>query len=786
MSTQTSYISAGPYHDIISGIQLIFSFSDGVVRLTGPEGTGKSSLLDALLDTLQEDHQLAMLFKLPPKSPLELHNHLTRELALPANLGFRKALARFITARPRDKQHLILLFDDADRMDEETLLDLMQLREVTNNGQPLVSIVLAGLPELSTHLAQPAVADLAKDIALSYEMDALDLKELEQFCSAAITALNLKIPRPTTRTLDYLLTETGGLPGRVLALLPDMVAEPEIAPTPAASADTTAAPSLEQRATAAPVPPRRPKTSLQDRLGSLTRLHLPFNANKLRQGLYGGAAIAATVAAVYLLYPQLAPLLQRQAPEPVASTPASAVSEPAATTAAPAPAPAPTAPAAETVSSPAEPAAAADTTAAVAVTDAAASNAPPASETSGDSEAAQVEAPVTPAAPAVATLTPPEPVVVTPPPASSAVSVVPLLPTPTLQDLTPEALEAVVRNWISAWQNQDLDSYFGAYHTDFAPLYQGTRAAWRANRSDSITRPSAISIALEDFTVNGESVVGTHESFWLEYHTATYAVRTLKELVIGHDLDGSMRILQEINRQVTTLTPAEFLSTPATTGIAAAPVPTPATPAPAAPEPAAPEPAATAAQTAPATSPTAVAGTTARTATTSRSRTAIGAPIVVSDAPTMDSAALTTAAAVPAELGNELRDFLGSWLLAWQQQDLAAYFRHYHPEFRASVFATREAWEADRRLKITRPLAIQIHLQNLQVQSASDSLGQVELLMEYHSSYYADRTRKALVLQRDESGSWQITTERNLQVEALPLARLVPGTTLTLRSGAIG
>ncbi len=109
MSTQTSYISAGPYHDIISGTQLILSFSDGVVRVTGVtgvtgvDGAGKTSLLDALLDALQEDDQLALLFKLPLKSPQELHNHLIRELSLPANMGFRKALARFITARPRDK-----------------------------------------------------------------------------------------------------------------------------------------------------------------------------------------------------------------------------------------------------------------------------------------------------------------------------------------------------------------------------------------------------------------------------------------------------------------------------------------------------------------------------------------------------------------------------------------------------------------------------------------------------------------------------------------------------------
>lgn len=725
MSTQTSYISTGPYHDIISGTQLILSFSDGIVRVTGVDGAGKTSLLDALLDALQEDDQLALLFKLPLKSPQELHNHLTRELSLPANMGFRKALARFITARPRDKQHLILLFDDADRMNEETLLELLQMRaDVTSNEQGLISLVLFGLPSLNESLVAPSLVELTHNIALSYQLNPLDRKELEQFCTAAINARNLKIPSPSARTLDYLLAETGGMPGAILELLPNMVAEPEIAPAKSTApvvADAVGKPE-----------PRTVTRKAEPEDSKVSRLRLPFNANKVRLGLYGGAALAATVAAAWLLYPQLNTMLQQPEPRTVASFPAPAAE----------PAPAPSS-AVETVATqtPAETVAAAETTAVDTPADAA--------EPAESTIAPAVEN--TPP-PAIATLTPPEPVRVTPPPASSTVSVVPILPGAALQDLTPEALEDVVRNWLAAWQNKDLDGYFGAYHTDFAPLYQGTRAAWRNNRSNSITRPSAISIALEDFTVSGDSVVGTHVSFWMEYHTATYADRTFKELVISHDLDGSLRILQEINRQVTTLTPSEFVSGPDTSTIAAT-TPAPGTP-------------------------------VQRAAASSATSTLVGAPILHGVAITMDSSAVEAPASVSAEQTAELRDFLSSWLNAWKQQDVAAYIRHYHPDFHTSAFASRAAWEADRTRKITRPLAIQIHLQNLQVLAATGSLGDVELLMEYHSSYYADRTRKAMRLERSARGDWQITSERNLQVDALPLARLIPGSTLTLRGGS--
>src|SRR5690606_24398704 len=123
----------------------------------------------------------------------------------------------------------------------------------------------------------------------------------------------------------------------------------------------------------------------------------------------------------------------------------------------------------------------------------------------------------------------------------STASVVPVLPA--MQGVAPtEAnLLAAVEQWVDAWQAQNLDGYFSAYHTDFAPLYQSTRAAWRDNRVRSIQRPAAITIGLEEFQVVGDAEVGMQVAFWLNYQSPDYADRTYKELVIGNDVDGSLR-----------------------------------------------------------------------------------------------------------------------------------------------------------------------------------------------------------------------------------------------------
>jgi len=196
MSIERIYITAGPYQEIISGIQMILSFSDGVVKLTGQDGAGKTSLLHRLQKHIEDEGQGTLLFSPPPKSVLELHNTVTRTFRLAADVSFRKALARHLTSQPRDRQHLVLLFDDAETMDDETLGDLLLFRNVKQGDQSLVSLVLFGSADLDARLQAPELAELVQDIVLNYELNPLNFKQLAAFCEQAIPALGLRIALP--------------------------------------------------------------------------------------------------------------------------------------------------------------------------------------------------------------------------------------------------------------------------------------------------------------------------------------------------------------------------------------------------------------------------------------------------------------------------------------------------------------------------------------------------------------------------------------------------------------
>jgi hypothetical protein len=144
--------------------------------------------------------------------------------------------------------------------------------------------------------------------------------------------------------------------------------------------------------------------------------------------------------------------------------------------------------------------------------------------------------------------------------------------------------------------------------------------------------------------------------------------------------------------------------------------------------------------------------------------TRIGEPLLISANPQL------------ASLGGRdaINELIGSWLSAWQHKDLDGYFRHYRNGFVGPSTASHDEWRVDRAVKITRTAVIQLDLVSLELVEDNTDNPLLRLALEYHSTYYADRTVKEVRLRRRTDRTLEIEMERNTSVEALPLVRLLP------------
>jgi hypothetical protein len=200
-------------------MNFILSISVGVVKLTGPAGTGKTRLLQQLETELQAERQETLLFLTPPTSIKDLHDTITKRLKLDNEFGFNKALIHHIIAKPYDQQRLVVVFDNAELIDIDVLLAIALFRNVMHNGQPIVSIVLCGSEALNTKLEDASYRPLVADMLLSYEINPLTREQLQAYGNACADIHRLgKLPLKNG-VLTELLAESKGLPGPVPELL---------------------------------------------------------------------------------------------------------------------------------------------------------------------------------------------------------------------------------------------------------------------------------------------------------------------------------------------------------------------------------------------------------------------------------------------------------------------------------------------------------------------------------------------------------------------------------------
>ncbi len=137
------------------------------------------------------------------------------------------------------------------------------------------------------------------------------------------------------------------------------------------------------------------------------------------------------------------------------------------------------------------------------------------------------------------------------------------------------------------------------------------------------------------------------------------------------------------------------------------------------------------------------------------------------DAPLTDTAAETVPAheTEPARV-EEIEDpvlFLHRWAEAWSDQNVEKYLSFYSEDFIPAGGLDYGEWLAQRRERLQRPDVISVTLADFDLREETDDLLQIEVIQDYHSERYSDRTRKLFDLRR-ESHSWNIERERSLEL----------------------
>ena len=188
----------------------------GFVLITGEVGTGKTTLIHALLGQLDSTAACAFIFN-PRLEPLEffhvLFNDLGIETPCRTKSEYLLELNSFLITRLEKNEPTLLIIDEAQNLSVEMLEEIRLLSNLETPTSKLIQIILVGQPELRDLLARPELRQLRQRIALRHQLRPFDEREIcdyvgERLARAGYSGRDLFKPA----ALKDLYNVTGGIP----------------------------------------------------------------------------------------------------------------------------------------------------------------------------------------------------------------------------------------------------------------------------------------------------------------------------------------------------------------------------------------------------------------------------------------------------------------------------------------------------------------------------------------------------------------------------------------------
>ncbi len=198
----------------------------GFVLLTGDVGTGKTTLIQALLNRFGTDVELVH-FSNPLLSPAEFMDHLAsstfkRRIHFKSKSDFLFEFEAYLREAQQHQRAFILLIDEAQALSMEVLEEIRLLSNLESSEEKLINILLVGQPELTKKLQEPQCRALNQRIAGRHILQPLNGEETAQYIKTRLRVAGAETPDDIfpKRTIDALYRYSGGIP-RTINVLAD-------------------------------------------------------------------------------------------------------------------------------------------------------------------------------------------------------------------------------------------------------------------------------------------------------------------------------------------------------------------------------------------------------------------------------------------------------------------------------------------------------------------------------------------------------------------------------------
>lgn len=213
------------HREALSNLEYGISSRTGITLLVGEAGTGKTTLIRTALE-----RQSARVHCVHVQNPALGRNEFVEMLAVRFKLSDRAGrsktallleLEEVLRARDEAGESTVLVVDEAQSLPRDILEEIRLLANIETNERKLLSVILAGQPEVTALLNDGALRQLKQRIALRCELRPLSLQETAGYLAGRIRAAGGVGAQVFTREAVTLIHERSlGVP-RTISVIAD-------------------------------------------------------------------------------------------------------------------------------------------------------------------------------------------------------------------------------------------------------------------------------------------------------------------------------------------------------------------------------------------------------------------------------------------------------------------------------------------------------------------------------------------------------------------------------------
>jgi general secretion pathway protein A len=213
------------HREVLLNLEYGIASRKGMTLLIGEAGSGKTTVIRAAMEKQPVKVHCVHLHN-PTLSRTEFNEMLASRFGLSDQASSSKAamlleLEELLTVRRNADEKTVLIVDEAQSLPLELLEEIRLLANIETNDEKLMSVIIAGQPELAARLNDRALRQFKQRVALRCELKPLTAQETAAYVVGRIRAAGGVAAEVFTRQAVTMMHERAqGLP-RTISVIAD-------------------------------------------------------------------------------------------------------------------------------------------------------------------------------------------------------------------------------------------------------------------------------------------------------------------------------------------------------------------------------------------------------------------------------------------------------------------------------------------------------------------------------------------------------------------------------------